>query len=105
MRIAPALRAHDRHSLRVYAGSKRQVVQCASRLEVAAYPVSVQGRWRMQGDATLAVFGGRKPVEPMQTIVSRGMSDEPTPAGSRNKPHNLQIGLALLFWFRWFRRF
>src|SRR3954452_2984495 len=105
MRIASVLRARDRHSLRVYAGSKRQVVQCTSRLKIAAYPVSVEGCRRMQGDATLAVFGERKLVEPMQAIVCRGMSDEPTPAGSGNKPHNLQIGLALLFWFRWFRRF
>jgi hypothetical protein len=59
----------------------------------------------MEGDATLAVFGERKPVEPMQAIISRGMSDESAPAGSRNKPDNLHIGLTLLFWFRWFRRF
>src|SRR4051812_45993223 len=99
MRIASALRARDGHSLRVYAGSQRQVVQCTSRLKVAAYPVSVEGRWRMQGDATLAVFGKWKSVEPVQAIVCRGMSDESAPAGSRNKPDNLHIGLTLLFWF------
>jgi len=65
MRIASALRAHDRHSLRVYAGSQRQVVQCTSRLKVAAYPVSMHGCRCMEGDATLAVFGEWKSVKPM----------------------------------------
>jgi hypothetical protein len=65
MRIASALRARDRHSLRVYASGKRQVVQCTSRLKVAAYPVSVHGCRCMEGDAALTVFGKWKSVKPM----------------------------------------